>query len=635
MEEFRARVHSNLPKALFYLGLFFFIAGFFGRTYGFIAAVTGSAFNFYYEKKLTIPEILLLVCGQILACAAACIASLNVVLRVILNACFPFLWTCLHSSPFNSTGYYVGVIAFAYVQLISFQPEDILHILWILTCTSAILIIVLWTIRVCGKKAADYSAVRKGLQELSQRIRAGRTGRETQRRLLDIEQDLYRKAYTGHNFISISRGSQDAYYAFALMFQRAAYYFTAEAPERAESDETTAGLSAGFADFLETAADRMNTENNGELTEKAEALLKKARSCSGQFGSFYRNFLRLFIMALKKMEASPDQKEHFHLYRYFYDLIHHMELNAFGARFALRLSLVLTICFFVMHVAGSEHVYWLPLNAFVLMRPSYEESMRRVKNRLLGSIAGCVTAYLASMVLVDIRGAYVYFSVMIILCYLSPPGSRIQAFFVTNCAVLMASLALGGRPAAEYRLFYLAIAAALVAVTNYCFFPSTRRKKLEFELKELFRMQRSYIRILEISLQRRTSLTVLRKTLINFHLLLYNTRQDLKSFCPEPQMEKWEQFFLRLWRMVAETEQMIVYVHGAEFTEEEKKAACSFAGRMYETLKQKRLCPDIRQQLPELSQKTIFADLAKRYYENAVWILNAIPRLRQTTGKEK
>ena len=265
MEEFRARVHSNLPKALFYLGLFFFIAGFFGRTYGFIAAVTGSAFNFYYEKKLTIPEILLLVCGQILACAAACIASLNVVLRVILNACFPFLWTCLHSSPFNSTGYYVGVIVFAYVQL------------------------------------------------LSQRIRAGRTGRETQRRLLDIEQDLYRKAYTGHNFISISRGSQDAYYAFALMFQRAAYYFTAEAPERAESDETTAGLSAGFADFLETAADRMNTENNGELTEKAEALLKKARSCSGQFGSFYRNFLRLFIMALKKMEASPDQKEHFHL----------------------------------------------------------------------------------------------------------------------------------------------------------------------------------------------------------------------------------------------------------------------------------------------------------------------------------
>lgn len=312
-----------------------------------------------------------------------------------------------------------------------------------------------------------------------------------------------------------------------------------------------------------------------------------------------------------------------------------MELNAFGARFALRLSLVLTICFFVMHVAGSEHVYWLPLNAFVLMRPSYEESMRRVKNRLLGSIAGCVTAYLASMVLVDIRGAYVYFSVMIILCYLSPPGSRIQAFFVTNCAVLMASLALGGRPAAEYRLFYLAIAAALVAVTNYCFFPSTRRKKLEFELKELFRMQRSYIRILEISLQRRTSLTVLRKTLINFHLLLYNTRQDLKSFCPEPQMEKWEQFFLRLWRMVAETEQMIVYVHGAKFTEEEKKAACSFAGRMYETLKQKRLCPDIRQQLPELSQKTIFADLAERYYENAVWILNAIPRLRQTTGKEK
>ena len=68
----KQRLKNGLPKAAFYLLLFYVIFLIFGPNYGFVASFTGSAFNFNFQKRLTLREVLVLAGGQIIVCALAC-----------------------------------------------------------------------------------------------------------------------------------------------------------------------------------------------------------------------------------------------------------------------------------------------------------------------------------------------------------------------------------------------------------------------------------------------------------------------------------------------------------------------------------------------------------------------------------
>lgn len=56
----------------------------------------------------------------------------------------------------------------------------------------------------------------------------------------------------------------------------------------------------------------------------------------------------------------------------------------------MRMSIVLVLTFTYAMISKKNHVYWLPLNAFLLLRPMYEDSRNRLKTRFMGTVAGCV-----------------------------------------------------------------------------------------------------------------------------------------------------------------------------------------------------------------------------------------------------
>ena len=68
---------------------------------------------------------------------------------------------------------------------------------------------------------------------------------------------------------------------------------------------------------------------------------------------------------------------------------YHLQMDAFEFRFAMRMSLVLVLTFAYVVISGADHGYWLPLNAFLLLRPMYEDSQYRMKTRFAGTVAGC------------------------------------------------------------------------------------------------------------------------------------------------------------------------------------------------------------------------------------------------------
>lgn len=160
------RLKNGLPKAAFYLLLFYLIFLLFGPNYGFVASFTGSAFNFNYQKRLTLREVLVLACSQILVCALACLASANVVLHLTFNALFPLVWTALRSSPFNNKGYFVGMITFVFLQLIPGYQNNIPRMMVISTLATGILVTVLMILQRFRTQKLDFSIIRDGCGRL-------------------------------------------------------------------------------------------------------------------------------------------------------------------------------------------------------------------------------------------------------------------------------------------------------------------------------------------------------------------------------------------------------------------------------------------------------------------------------------
>ena len=619
----KQRLKNGLPKAAFYLLLFYTIFLLFGPHCGFVASFTGSAFNFNFQKRLTLREVLVLAGGQILVCALACLASLNVGLRLTLNAAFPLVWTALRSSPFNNKGYFVGMITFVFLQLIPFERPDIPKLMVISTMATGILVAVLMILQRFRTRKMDFSVIRNGLRLIADRLYSGDTDPAG---LLSLEHTMYKMSYNGHNVMHVFARAEHIYYTFGLIFQRCAYYFTDK--KNASAAEAAPHARRELAAFLSRAALEMNQQDNSSLICDARELLKKGEHLEFRFGSFYRNILRLLSVALKEMTEKNSYKEPFPVHRYFQDLLNHLKLNAFEYRFALRLSIVMTVSFAVMDLVHTEHSYWMAMNAFVIIQPMYKDSTSRVQARLIGSVIGCVVAYVATLFLPGTAWIYAFFSVMISCMYLSTPGKWVQPVFATASGVSMASIVIGSGAAVEYRLLYLGLAALLVFLVNRFIFPSTPDKQFLFNLHELYRMQRYYIRVLEAALTRKISLTILHNTLVNFHMLCDEVRKYLNSH-PQTLHLYYEQLLLLLWRMVAEAEQMIVLIRTDPMTEKERQSVLLFSQQIYAVLKKQDRKEQENITPPEVTSIPFFRDLADRYSSNLMTVTEMIRQIRQ------
>ena len=605
--DLKQRLKEGLPKAAFYLALFYVIWYLFGPEYGFVASVTGTAFDFNFKKRLTALEMVMIAATQMIACSFACLASLNIVLRLTLNALFPLVWTLLRSSPVDNIGYFPGVITFVFIQLIPFGRKDIPHLLVIAAFATAVLVGMLTVIKFFKSKKIDDSLLRDGLRTVAAQLNVKKADVGA---IQDIEYMLYRRAYSGHNVAHIFSRGEHIYYIFALIFQRAAYFFTDQ--RQAKIKEWTVEPRKELSEFLVRAADEINQQDNALLIEDARRLLKKGEDFPERFGSLYRNVLRLLILALREMHEGNSHKERFDLARYIQDFKNHLQLNKFQFRFALRLSIVMTVCFAIMDLSGAEHAYWIALNAFVITRPMYDDSVTRVQSRLIGSVVGCVVTYLFYMIAPGEWYIYLYFSVMITCMYLCTPGKWVQPIFATSCGVAMASISLGGSAAVGYRLLYLGLAAALVYVVNRFIFPSTRQKRNEFYIHELYQMQKFYLDILKQSVKHRVSLTVLHNALVNFHILC----DDLRKEGGGEYSEDRRNFLLCLWRLMAEAEQMAVILHMVKFSKEDCRWISKWLDEVSKKLESREVFDPNEIVLHEMPDRPNFSYLAARYQQN-------------------
>lgn len=104
-----------------------------------------------------------------------------------------------------------------------------------------------------------------------------------------------------------------------------------------------------------------------------------------------------------------------------------------------RLSVVLTVGFTYSMVSQANHDYWLVLNAFLLLRPMYEDSATRIKTRFIGTLAGCLILQFLLPLFHGTGWHFVLATVMATGLYKQP---NLAGLFSTCFALTLTTLAL-------------------------------------------------------------------------------------------------------------------------------------------------------------------------------------------------
>lgn len=600
LTEFRKKFTAAVPVIIFFLILFYTVVLFFGTQYALVVSFVTAAFKVRMQKKCTVRSMLNLFFVQLLLCVLAFLATVNLVLCVLLNIAVPFVLIYLQTTQFNQKGYFTNAMEFVFLQLRPVGWEGFLPLMGVMVYASVILIAALTVYSLSHRKVQDYSQARKGLsmiaQEFARIAEEGEYSAQAQKDMLALQASLHRLAYGSRNFSYVVRGEGKIHYMFALLFQRTSYYISDFAGHMDKSGRDTEMLKM-VSSFLVEAGKKMNATDNTELVQTATELSFQTENLSERSAVFMRNFLRLLILIMESVTEAASPAAEWKLpkqSRPLGGLRHRLRLDSFEVRFALRLSLVSTISFVVCRLTNSDHSYWLPLNAFILLQPMYEESAYRMKTRLVGTSIGCLIVFLVLPVLPGgVVGHFLFATVMITLMYCSTPGTWVQPIFATGFALTLASMTMSGTTAIELRIFYLILSVLLVLVVNRFFFPNSRNGQFRCNIRELYNIQNSYLTMLSISTRRTIDYGAVCDALISFHLIYDEVRKYLANETGSD-AETYVKILSIMWKMVAEAEQMILCTRKESLTRQTRAAIDRFSWEMKHRLRDIRRLPPVK-----------------------------------------
>ena len=236
--------------------------------------------------------------------------------------------------------------------------------------------------------------------------------------------------------------------------------------------------------------------------------------------------------------------------------LYRMKLDAFEMRFALRMSIILLVGMSYNILVDADHGYWLAMNAFLLLRPMYEDSKYRMKTRFVGTAAGCILMMFILSFCHSTPDHFIVASIMVACMYTATPGTRVHAVFVTCFALSMTTMAMQETLALELRMIYVAVAVLLVLLVNQFFFPTSLGTQFRYNWKMIFHMHHMYLRFLEGTLTNSLDYWRVCDAQIQYHMVYDQIEQYLPKIAQEEQ--PYYQRILRLcWRMLSEMEQML------------------------------------------------------------------------------
>lgn len=560
---------GSLPVICFFLFLFYTILFLFGTQYIMIVSLVTVLFQTSYRKRKSWKNLTEMAATQLLMSVFAFLATLSPALSVVLNLTVPFGLIFYKVSRFQKMGYFSGLMTYTFLQLLPVDLKGFFvqtaAMLYAILCFLVLVRLYQW--RYPQKK--DYGREIRGLQILAACLRqqlAGTAGTAgTAAGLYQLQQLQYQETYANRGRKEIATREGKISYMFALLFQRAGYFITRRYHPSMLERKGARELLEAAADYIELAASVpfWEKEYRVMLAEKGRKILAEAEGAEDGIHISVANFLDPFLIILKKFDENetvwPMPAHRTTLGK----LRHQMRLDGFETRFALRMSLVLTLSFLFVECSGADHAYWLPLNAFLLLRPMYEESRYRIRTRFLGTAAGCIVISMLFPMMNSMTGHFVLASLMVACMYTATPGTFVHAVYVTCFALSMVTLAMGRTAAVELRMIYVVGAILLVLVINRFFFPTSMGGQFRYNLNMLFHLHHMHLRMLGRSLERPADYGTICDAQVEYHMVHGQMMEYLEKKQGHP-FELYRRLLLISWEMAVQMEQILLFVNAQQ-----------------------------------------------------------------------
>lgn len=579
------RLADALPTIVFYIVLYASVVALFGLHYTMIVSSATSLFKSHYAKEATARTYASIVVTNLVLCLLAWVATLELGLCVLLNAIVPLLLVLATSSQFAPKGYFGYAMTFTMLELKPLSPAEFATQFLAVAWSSALVVagVALWR-ALRSRRLKPTDEVREGLLTLADvldRLAAGESPRKLSGELVALERTFDRLRMARHHLLSGERGRELAYGLYALLFQRAIYLLEDVGFSGDDAGGADPDLLLALAIVVREAAQAEDATERSGLMATCRLLLDSADLPGGRLRVFFRSFLHL-LMAILRLDAAAVARPETGLAGALEaprrvvmagtdpwraaarELASRMTWDSYEFRFALRLSAVLVASCSVSMAWGFEHSYWLPLNAFLMLQPSYEESAHRMRARPLGTVLGCGLTYLLTLALPGTPWVFAASAVLIAVMYSCSPGSWVQAIFATSFALLMTSLSLNATTAMWLRCLFVALAVALVLVVNRFLAPSRARDVYERSRAQLLGLVREYWDAIAQGLSGAAGtngeLRHAGELLGTFHLH-YKEAMDFVAGMPAGEARDRERASLQaLWHLFAEVEQVACLV---------------------------------------------------------------------------
>lgn len=562
----RDKFMAALPVILFFLFLFYSIIMLFGISYVLLVSVVTVLFRNNYQKRFTVRQLLALIGVPFLMALLSFLAGRNLLLCLLLNLLTPFGLVLMQTSQFNQLGYFANAMVFTFLQLKPVSWGNLGIQLSALAYGMAVLLLALLVCSRKNKRADNYALEKEGMLLLSKALRLKLDGdhdNDPSDKVFDILQELYKEAYKNRGLIHVVSPKGHINYMFALLFQRAVYFLT-----NSNQEALWGGYSQEARSLLEELADYMEASaeadfSHSDLAQRGKALLARTQGGEEIPFLFSRYFLKLFLLIQERIENVSAPKAAWkrpRSHKPVRKLVRRIRLDTFETRFALRLSVVLMICFAYNILSNTNHSYWFALNAFFLLRPMYEDCTYRLKSRFIGTAAGCVLLQVLFPLFPGTHGHFLLASIMVVGLYMEKPGTWKQALFSTCFSLTLATLAIPQNMAIGLRFSFVIMAVLLVLVINRFFLPTSLRSQFQYNLQQLFHMHHVYLRMLSDSLTKPLDYGVICEAQINYHLIHSQIRQYLEK-AGQPEADVAAKVLRASWYMVSEAEQMLFLIN--------------------------------------------------------------------------
>lgn len=590
LEKWRDQIVGTLPVIVFFIALFWIVQLGFGDTYLLAVSPFTTLFETRLEKYNPPGQYARFFLVSALALVGARLAVTSVALCVVVNLAMPFALVFMRSSQLNPRRYFPYTMLFAFLQL---RPGNLVESF---ATQAAVLAACCVTLSV-GLLAAG--ALRRRKHEAHGRLHAcvrrlandlGRAAADgiddnLRAELLSLRREFAALAYSAREDSTAPPRTTNLLDMLATLAQRTAYLtgnFDWSDRHRADHAALLAELS-NLTRELDLVIDAgADGSQRAALAARSQGLLRELHVEEPRFRIFCRSYLNMLALIVRVADDPQQRAWHMSatdvartaLFR------KRPSLDSFEMRFSVRCGVVLAVSCSANLLLPVDHLYWYVLHAYLLLQPFPDESSRRMRTRMAGTALGCVFVHAVALLNLGWAGVMVLGMVLVAPLYAATPGTVTSAFFATAYAVTMASVSIDDGYATMMRLGSLALAVVTVALVNRLVLPTSDRRLLAADVRQLFAMVRSSWDLVRTTLYERVDTVVSSERLLHFQMVHTQANAVLDSISASGERtaeiaevtryrDAADRMLFCLWEISCELEQLELMVRmGAVLPEE-------------------------------------------------------------------